>query len=317
MIATILSVLLLVLVALLALSIFRTRRMAAEAERQVPQAGEIVPVAGGTVHYLDLGPRDAQTLVMIHGLSGQLQHFTYALAGLLTRKFRVIVVDRPGCGYSLRDSDALADPAEQGRMIGEALDRLGIARPVLVGHSLGGAVSLAMALDRPDRVGALALLCPATQYEEVVPEVFKGLLIKSSAVRRLIGATIAVPMAAATKDRVLGVVFHPEAPSDDFLIGAGGALGLRPEAFVAASSDAVALRAVGKAQSARYKDELRIPGGVLFGAADEILSPTAHGHTMQAHGLEFETLEGRGHMIPLTAPQECAEFISRMAARVV
>lgn len=316
MITTILSVLILVIVALVALSIFRTRKMAAEALRLVPQAGEILPVAGGSVHYVDLGPKDAQPLVMIHGLSGQLQHFTYALAGLLAQKFRVIVVDRPGCGYSTRESDALADPAEQGRMIGEALDRLGVERPVLVGHSLGGAVSLAMAMDRPDRVGALALLCPATQHEDAVPQVFKGLLVKSPAVRRAIGATIAVPMAAATKDRVLGIVFHPEAPSDDFMIGAGGALGFRPEAFVAASSDAVALRDVGKAQCARYADELRVPGGILFGGSDAILSPTVHGHTMQAHGLEFETLEGRGHMIPLTAPQECAEFISRMAGKI-
>ncbi|MDU9002918.1 alpha/beta fold hydrolase [Sedimentitalea todarodis] len=316
MITTILSVLLLAIVALLALSIYRTRRVAAEAVHLVPQAGEIVPVAGGTIHYVDLGPKDAQTLVMIHGLSGQLQHFTYALAGLLAQRFRVIVVDRPGCGYSTRESDALAAPSEQGRMIGEALDRLGVERPVLVGHSLGGAVSLAMAMDRPDRVGALALLCPATQHEDVVPEVFKGLLVKSPAVRRLIGATIAVPMAAATKDRVLGIVYHPETPSEDFMIGAGGALGLRPEAFVTASSDVVALRDVGKTQSARYEDELRVPGGILFGASDVILSPAVHGHTMQAHGLEFEMLEGRGHMIPLTAPQDCAEFISRMAGKV-
>ncbi|MEO9780837.1 MAG: alpha/beta fold hydrolase [Sedimentitalea sp.] len=315
MITTILTILFLIVVALLALSIFRTRRMAAEAARLVPQAGEVVPVAGGRVHYVDLGPKDAQTLVMIHGLSGQLQHFTYALAGLLAQQYRVIVVDRPGCGYSTRDSDALADPSEQGRMIGEALDRLGVERPVLVGHSLGGAVSLAMAMDRPDRVGGLALLCPATQHEDAVPEVFKGLLVKSPLVRRLIGATIAVPMAAATKDRVLGIVFHPEPPSQDFMIGAGGALGLRPKAFVAASSDAVALRDSGNAQSARYEKELRVPGGILFGAADGILSPAVHGHTMQVHGLEYETLEGRGHMIPMTAPADCADFIRRMAAK--
>ncbi len=316
MIANILFVLFLAVIAVLALFAFRTRRMAAEAERLVPQAGEIMQVAGGSVHYVDLGPRDGQPLVMIHGLSGQLQHFTYALAELLTQSYRVIVVDRPGCGYSTRDSDDLAHPSEQGRMIGEMLDRLGVERPVLVGHSLGGAVSLAMAMDRPGQVGALALLCPATQYEEEVPEVFRGLLVTSPFLRRLIGTTIAVPLAAATKDRVLGIVFHPEVPGEDFMIGAGAALGLRPEAFVAASADAVALRAAGRAQTARYADELRVPGGILFGAADSILSPTVHGHGMQVHGLDFETLQGRGHMIPMTAPQDCAEFINRMAGKM-
>lgn len=317
MIWTILIFLFLLLIGLLVLSLYRTRQMAAEALRLVPQAGDVVQVSGGTVHYVDLGPKDAPALVMIHGLSGQLQHFTYALTEMLAGEYRVIAVDRPGCGYSTRESDALADPAEQGRMIAQALDQLGIERPVLVGHSLGGAVSLAMALDRPDRVGALALLCPATQHEESVPEVFRGLLVKSPAMRRLIGATIAVPMAAATGDRILKAVFHPEAPSENFMIGAGAALGLRPKAFVTASSDAVALRATAKSQSARYRDELRVPGGILFGAADAVLSPSVHGHTMQAHGLIFETLEGRGHMIPMTAPQECAEFIRRMSGKAL
>lgn len=316
MIWTLLLLFLAIVAALLLLAVFRTRSMAAEAERRVPQAGALLPVTGGVVHHVEMGPRDAQPLVMIHGLSGQLQHFTYALAGLLAEDFRVIVVDRPGCGYSTRTDDTPADPAVQGRMIGEALDKLKVEKPVLVGHSLGGAVALAMAMNRPDRIGALALLCPATQHEDEVPEVFKGLLIGSSTLRRMLAATIAVPMAAAMRDRILGIVFHPEPVPDDFMIEAGGALGLRPQAFVTASEDAVALRATGQALSSRYANELRVPGGVLFGAADVILSPTVHGHMMQAHGFDFETLDGRGHMIPLTAPQACADFIRRMAGKV-
>jgi pimeloyl-ACP methyl ester carboxylesterase len=315
MIWTILFVLLVIAAAFLALSIYRTRSMAAEAERQVPQAGQAVPVAGGAVHYVEMGPKEAQAVVLIHGLSGQLQHFTYVLAGLLAEDFRVIAVDRPGCGYSMRDDGSLADPFEQGRMISEALDALEVDRPVLVGHSLGGAVSLAMALDRPDRVGALALLCPATQHQDEVPEVFKGLLVESPTIRRLIGVTIAVPMAAAMRDKVLGIVFYPEPVPEDFMIRGGGALGLRPQAFVAASEDAVALRAAGMGLSARYASELQVPGGILYGAADAILSPAVHGHSMQVHGLTHETLDGRGHMIPLTAPEECAAFIRRMAEK--
>ena len=99
------SVLLLILAllaaALLAL-VLRTRALAAQAERQVPQLGEIVPVPGGAIHVVEMGPEDAPPLVLIHGLSGQLQHFTYALAGLLAGEFRVIALDRPGCGYSRR-----------------------------------------------------------------------------------------------------------------------------------------------------------------------------------------------------------------------
>ncbi|MFD3190317.1 alpha/beta fold hydrolase [Sedimentitalea sp. HM32M-2] len=301
---------------LLVLAVFRTRSMAAQAPKLVPLVGQVHRLRDGAIHYLDLGPKDAQPLVLIHGLSGQLQHFDYGLTDLLKDEFRVIAVDRPGCGYSERADDALADPSEQARMIGELLDALGIERPVLVGHSLGGAVALAMALDRPDKTGALALLCPVTQDQSGVPEVFKGLQVRSPWMRRLLGHTIAVPLAAATKDKVLSIVFHPEPWPQDFMTRGGAALGLRPKAFVTAASDVVALQAAAARISARYDHDLTVPGGVLFGAADAILSPTAHGHTMQVHGLSCETLADRGHMIPITAPADCADFIRRMAARV-
>lgn len=304
-----------VFAAFLVLAALRTRSMAREAVHLVPQAGQVQPVRGGSVHYVDLGPKDAPVLVMIHGLSGQLQHFTYALSGLLTDEFRIIAVDRPGCGYSAREETALALPGAQGRMIGEALDALGIENPVLVGHSLGGAVALAMAMDRPEKTRALALLCPATQPQSEAPEVFRGLMVKTAWLRQVIGKTIAVPMAAATKDKVLAMVFQPEAAPADFMIKAGAALGMRPAGFITASEDVIGLIAEGETQAARYTDELTVPGGILFGASDAILSPVLHGHTMAAHGLEYETLEGRGHMIPMTAPEDCAGFIRRMAAK--
>ncbi|SFT98497.1 alpha/beta fold hydrolase [Sedimentitalea nanhaiensis] len=311
----ILWLIVILVLALLALAVLRTRSMARQAERLVPQVGQIQTVRGGSVHYIETGARDAPPVVLIHGLSGQLQHFTYAIADLLADEFRVIAVDRPGCGYSRRDSDDLATPTEQARMIGEALDALGIERPVLVGHSLGGAVALTMALERPEKTGALALLCPATQDQTEVPEVFRGLQIKSPWLRRLIGNTIAVPLAAATKDKVLAIVFAPEPCPEDFMIRGGAVLGMRPQAFVAASADVVGMQSDAARVSARYAAELTVPGGILYGAADAILSPAAHGHTMQAHGLDYETLEARGHMIPITAPADCADFIRRMAAR--
>lgn len=123
-------------------------------------AGRVVLVDGGSIHYVEQGPKDGTPVVLIHGLSGQLQHFTYGLSELLAKDFRVIAIDRPGCGYSTRENDEFSCPEAQGRMINEALDMLNVEKPILVGHSLGGSVALAMALDRPDQIGALALICP-------------------------------------------------------------------------------------------------------------------------------------------------------------
>lgn len=293
-----------------------TRQLAKPAKTIVPQAGYLHPVRGGAIHFVDLGPPDAQPLVLIHGLGGQMQHFTYALTDFLSDTFRVIVVDRPGCGYSERDSDAMADPSEQARMIGEFLDAKDITNPVLVGHSLGGAVSLAMALQRPDNVAGLALICPLTHPQPAAPEMFKGLEVQSPTLRRLIGNTLAVPIANSTAEKVLAAVFKPEQPVPDFMDRGGAALGMRPQGFVSASGDMVAVDHAIEGQAARYGSELKVPGGVLFGADDAVLSPDTEGKTMEQYGLTFETLPGRGHMIPLTAPQECADFIRRIAARV-
>ena len=291
-----------------------TLKLAADAEKAVPQAGKILPVTGGTIHYTDDGPRDAQVLVLIHGLAGNMHNCTYALAEQLSPDFRVITIDRPGSGYSTRTDDDLAALPAQAATIGEFLDKLGVKKPVLVGHSLGGASALAMALQRKQRVGALALLCPLTAVVPEPPAVFKPLVIRSAFLRSLIGYTLAAPITKLTSDTVVARVFAPEKAPDDFMVRGGGILGLRPASFIGASADLQGATVSMSGQAARYATELDVPGGILFGADDRLLSPDLHGASMQAHGLVYETLPGRGHMIPVTAPEACADFIRRMAA---
>lgn len=311
---SVISGLLIALSVLLVLCWLWTRRLAASAESTVPRAGEILPVSGGEIHYTDQGPRDGQALVLIHGLAGNMHNCTYALAEQLATDFRVITIDRPGSGYSTRDRDDLATLPAQAGMIGDFIDKLGIEKPVLVGHSLGGALSLAMALDRKDRIGALALLCPLTAVMPGPPAVFKPLVVRSGILRRLIGYTVAAPVAKLTSDKVVAQVFAPEKGPADFMTRGGGILGLRPSSFIGASTDLQGVTQSMPEQVARYENELKVPGGILFGANDRLLSPDLHGRSMQAYGLLYEELPGRGHMIPVTAPGECADFIRRMAA---
>lgn len=314
---TVFSLLILILAALVVGLVVWTKVIGKNVETLAPRLGELTKVNGGTLHYLDIGPRDGQVLVLIHGLSGQMQHFTHTLSDRLARDYRVILVDRPGCGYSERDSDDLASFQEQGRMIGELLDQLGIDSPVLVGHSLGGAISLAMGLDRPNKTAGVALLCPLTHPEPAPSPAFQGLAVKSPLLRRLIGHTIAVPMAKRTAATVIEIVFRPEPCPDDFMTAAGGALGLRPKAFVTASADFVASDASTGRLAERCASEWVLPGGVLFGADDNILPPDRHGAPMTNFGLTYETIPGAGHMIPLTQPDACETFIRTIASRCV
>ena len=293
-----------------------TRKLAQDALRAVPQAGRLHPVTGGAIHYVEMGPKDGQPLVLIHGLSAQLQHFTYGITEHLSDTYRIIALDRPGSGYSRRDDDGMAALDIQARMIWQMLDDLGVQHPVIAGHSLGGAVALAMALQRPDDTGALALISPLTHGADGPADVFKGLLVASPTVRRLIGQTIATPMAKLMTDKILTEAFSPEIYPPDFLDRAGAALGLRPEGYISASADIVASGRSIHTQMTRYANELRAPGGVLYGAGDTVLSADREGRVMENYGLSYEELPNRGHMIPISAPADCADFIRRMAALV-
>jgi len=310
---SVLGSLVIVVLLVLAASAVWTRRLAAGAEKAVPQAGKILRVKGGAIHYTDDGPRDGQPLVLIHGLAGSMHNLSYALARQLASDFRVITIDRPGTGYSTRDDDDLAALPEQAGMIWEFLDKLGVDKPVLVGHSLGGALSLAMALQRRENIGAVALISPLTATTQEPPAVFKPLVIRSKLLRRLIAHTIAVPVARLTTGQVVTEVFAPEPAPADFMIKGGGILGLRPGSFIAASADLSGVTRSMPAQVARYREELDVPGGVLYGADDRLLSPDLHGRSMEAFGLFYESLPGRGHMIPVTVPEACADFVRRVA----
>ncbi len=301
--------------ALLAASHLKTRRLARRAETLVPPIGQLQPVPGGLIHYVEMGPIEAPPLVLIHGLSGQLQHFTYALADLLAPDFRLIILDRPGCGYSTRDHDHLAVLPEQARMIQAFLDIRNIEQPILCGHSLGGAIALAMALDAPEKIRGLALLAPLT-HPVADAGSFKGLIVHSAMMRRLMAQTVAIPAAQRTAAELLQQVFGPNPCPEDFLIRAGGALGLRPKSFIAASADATLASGGIAEQSTRYASELNTPGAVLFGEADAVLSPQANGASMAPYGLPCETESGQGHMLPITAPRRCNQFIRDTFAKL-
>lgn len=133
-------------------------------ERAYLPAGRMVDVAGGRLHVVDAGPRDASLLpvVLIHGASSNLESMRQPLGEQLARKHRVIMIDRPGHGFSTREQLASSTPEIQARMIDEALGKLGITRAIVVGHSWGGAVVGAMALNHPARVAGLVLLAPVT-----------------------------------------------------------------------------------------------------------------------------------------------------------
>jgi pimeloyl-ACP methyl ester carboxylesterase len=281
-------------------------------ERALPPRGRFIDVDGTRIHYLEVG--EGPTIVMIHGLGGQMAHFTYALVERLKPDFHLVLIERPGSGYSLRPPGMSARLRKQGEVIAKAIRSLRLEKPLLVGHSMGGGVSLAIALDHPDVVGGLALLAPLTHPVAKPPEPFEPLAIQSDRRRWLISWTLAIPLSIIRGPKTLAAVFAPDPVPADFPVKAGGLLSLRPSAFRSASLDLVWGNADLWGMVKRYPT-LSVPLSILYGRDDQILDHRAHGLAMKEvlPSVEVELING-GHMLPISAPDAAADFI-RNAAR--
>lgn len=292
----------------LGLSLYSSR-LARHAEDLVPPDGRFLDVDGARLHYIDVGSQTGPTIVMVHGLGGQLRNFSYALVDLLKDEYRVIVVDRPGSGYSVATGNTTPGIIAQGAIIADFIQKLGLDRPLFVGHSLGGAIGLAVGLDHPHLVRALALIAPLTQPLEQVPESFRGLARIPAGARLAFAQVLGTPLSRLTATRTLQGVFAPEEVPEDFVTRGGGALAARPIAIAAAAADLAGANDDVTAMAARY-GEIQLPTRILYGRQDAILDPAWNGHRTAAAiaGAKIDTIEG-GHMIPITAPEACARFV--------
>jgi len=276
------------------------------AEAAVPQDGVLTEVEGARLHHVDDG--NGPAIVIVHGLGGQLRNFSYALAERLAG-YRVILVDRPGSGYSVATGGARPGIAEQGAIIGRLIRALGLDRPLLVGHSFGGAVSLALALERPDLVRGLALIAPLSQAETTVPAAFRAIARPSAIGRTLVANLFGVPVGQMTREVTSRRVFAPEPIVPDFATRGGGKLALRPGNLDAAILDLLAAQGEMPALAGRYP-ELGLPVSILYGRQDSVLDPERHGTLTagQIAGAHLELVPG-GHMLPLTQPDLVARFL--------
>jgi pimeloyl-ACP methyl ester carboxylesterase len=284
-----------------------------KATQYLPPAGNFAQLGNTRLHYTDQG--QGTTIVMIHGLAGNLQNFTYGMASPLSKNYRVICVDRPGCGYSRRASHANASLEAQADTLIELLDHLKIESAIFVGHSLGGAIALALAQRHPQRAKALALIAPLTHSPEEVATVFKPLDIASPFVRRIIGWTLAIPATIYRLNSSLKLIFGPEKAPADFAIRGGGILSLKPQNFITASSDLTQARDSMPNIEEGYS-KMATPIHVLYGREDRILSCKLNGEDLvqRIPGVQLTLVSG-GHMLPVTQVERTIQFVEEAAGK--
>lgn len=127
----------------------------AEDEANAPQT---VEVDGRTINYLDTGG-DGTPMLLVHGFCADLESWMFNMSAIADAR-RVIALDLPGHGASSKDVGD-GSPLFFVETLRHFLDALGIDRAHIVGHSLGGAIAIAYALDHPDATASLGLISPA------------------------------------------------------------------------------------------------------------------------------------------------------------
>jgi pimeloyl-ACP methyl ester carboxylesterase len=306
-----LSFVILVVVVVAALVVF-SAYVAAKVEKALPPRGKFLDVGADRIHYVEQGSGPA--IVIVHGLSGQLLNFAYLDMAKLSRAHRVILIDRPGSGYSTRGDGSSASIFQQAATVAAFIEALKLDRPTLVGHSLGGAIALAVGLNHPQSISRLALIAPLTHAQSEPPEAFRGMMIASPLMRRAIAHTLATPLSIRKGPEVLQIVFGPEPVPNDFRTKGGGLLGLRPDSFYAASSDMLATVDDLPVMEERYRT-LQMPVDVLYGRQDRILDYRQHGEalTQKISHAKLTLIDGAGHMLPVTMPERTTQWLLDIA----
>jgi pimeloyl-ACP methyl ester carboxylesterase len=122
-------------------------------------------IDGLRLSYLELGVpvQGRPSLVLLHGLMGSAATFMPFMQKMEVGH-HVIALDLPGAGLSERRDDIAADLKSTTRIVARFLDALQLDKPVVMGHSHGGAIALRLAAKNPGRLTSLALLAPAHPY---------------------------------------------------------------------------------------------------------------------------------------------------------
>jgi pimeloyl-ACP methyl ester carboxylesterase len=298
----------------------RADRREATALATYPPEGRFIDVGGGRrVHAVVRG--SGPDLVLIHGASGNTRDFTQGLVDHLSDRYRVIVFDRPGLGYTDRAAPryerrfetAAETPIEQARMLSAAADVLGAHRPIVLGHSYGGAVALAWGIEHDP--AALVIVSGATQpWPGELGPIYD---INSSSV----GGVTVVPLISAfvTEERakpIIDVIFAPQSPPENYADAVGLELTVRRSSLRANARQLNSLKAHVTEMAPRY-GTIDAPLEIVHGSADEIVPPDVHSVVLaeQIEGANLVLLDGIGHMPHHVAPEALAAAVDRAAYR--
>lgn len=291
----------------------RARRHEARAEAQFPPTGQILDIDGHRVHAVVMG--DGPDLVLLHGSGGNLNDFTFELAPVLARDYRLILLDRPGHGYTDRINATGATLSQQADLLRKAAQALGADKPIVAGHSYGGSVALAWAVNHPDDIAAVVpLAAPSHPWTTGLPAFYR--LTSNTLIGPLVIPLLTAFVSDTTAERKIAAVFAPDTMPDGYHDHFGAALTLRRASLRANGLQRANLLADITALAPHY-GKISVPTEILHGDADATVGFAIHAEPLvrDIPGAMLTPLPGTGHMPQHAAPDAVIAAIHRAATR--
>jgi pimeloyl-ACP methyl ester carboxylesterase len=297
-----------ILAFLLGLPFTYTQLEVKKIENKYPPLGYFKNIDGYNIHYTDIG--SGQPVVLLHSQPANERQFDL-LKNKLKENYRVISIDRPGMGYSegpkINSSERLFLQAE---IISKLLDEIIDEKPIVVGHSYGGALALSLALYEEKNIKKLILV-------NTVSHPWKGdgvwlpfKIITNPLIGKIFSQTYAMIYGKSVIDRSADDNFPDNKPTPGFVNRVGAELTLRPASLESYALDAINLKSSLSKQYKKYKN-LSIPLTILAGIGDRVTPNKTHSfqlHKNIKHSKLIE-LSNVEHSIPELNPMKIIEEI--------
>jgi pimeloyl-ACP methyl ester carboxylesterase len=290
----------------------KQRYIASRVAHQHPQAqSRFITVDEARLHFVIKG--SGRPVVLIHGNPGSCQDWT-RLYGPLAKRFCGFAFDRPGHGHSDRPNHRPITVDIQAQMLHAALRELNVEQPILVGHSWGGSLALAYAIEFQKEISGMVLLAPAA-YESDDGVSFLTKLPALPVIGDLINFIFTPLLGASVVREDLQKAFSPDPVPKHYLRHVLSEW-TRPKKVKWYSIDDTLLNTSLPAFTDRYGD-IRVPVVIITGDSDLIVPAGENAHRLyQAlpHA-ELVVLEKTGHQIPFTRPEAVVNAIDRIAVK--
>lgn len=266
-------------------------------------------VDGVRLHVVELGEGDP--VVLLHGNGSAADELLASgLVDRLARRNRVVLIERPGFGYSTRPGGGVWTPSRQARVLARAFQVLDLDRPVVFGHSFGAMVAAVLALDHPQAVGAVVL---ASGYYYPTPRL--DVAVVSGPAIPIIGPilahTISPLVARLAWPHLLAKIFSPQPVAERFRHSLPAGMALRPGPLQASAEEAAVMIPTALHFSERWP-QIRVPVVIIAGMEDAMVDPDRQSVALYhaVRGARLHLVARAGHMVHYAAPERVADAIA-------